>query len=194
MMPFTSRWISRSCRAAVAALPLALMMGGAGAAASSQETKSAAAARELAQVLDAAKLDAIAAPDPSTPGAWVAALYFKDSQLLVVSAQYSAPTLLVEKMKTKDFRDIYIDLNSASVAGTKIFVIDQASDGLSPKPANDSGADTWEEKAKTVSFDGEWKKAKMSEDEYMRIFADADQRYAKMLSLLSAQAKGKSGS
>ena len=194
MMPLMPRWMPRPYRAAVAALPLAALMGFAGAAAPAEDSKSAAVARELAQALDAAKLEAIAAPDPSAPGTWVAALYFKDSQLLVVSAQYSAPTLLADKMKTKDYRDIYIDLNSASMPGTKIFIIDQMSDGLFAKPQNDNAADTWEEKTKTVAFDGEWRKAKMSEDEYMKVFADADERYAKMLSLLASQAKGKSGS
>jgi hypothetical protein len=61
-------------------------------------------------------------------------------------------------------------------------------------PANDGAADTVEMKDKTIAFDGDWRKAKMSEDDYMKAFGDADERYARMLSLLSAQAKPKSGS
>ena len=83
---------------------------------------------------------------------------------------------------------MYIDLSSASVAGSKVFVIDTGVDGLSAKPG-DGGADSYEQGSKQFLFDGDWKKAKLSEEEYMKAFADADERYAKMLSLLAAQAK-----
>jgi hypothetical protein len=155
-----------------------------------QGSKSPAAARELAAALDAAKLDSIAAADPSDPATWVAALYFPGAQLLVVSAKYAAPPLLVEKMHSKNYRDIYIDLNSASVAGSKIFIIDQSCDGLVAKPDGDQAADTYENGASQLAFDGEWRKAKLSEDAYMKAFSDADERYAKILGLLTAQAKG----
>ena len=154
-----------------------------------KETQSSTAVKELARVLDAAKLDAIAAPDPSEPGTWVAALYFQGAQLLVVSAKYAAPPLLVEKMAAKNYRDIYIDLNSASVAGTKVFIIDQSCNGLIAKPNGDQVADSYEHGAKAYAFDGDWKKAKLSEDAYMKAFSDADERYARILNLLIAQAK-----
>ena len=154
-----------------------------------QTPKSAGAAKELAAALDAAKLDSIAAADPSDPTAFVAALYIAGSQLLVVSAKYSAPPLLNAKLASKDFRDIYIDLNSASVAGTKVFVIDQGVDGLVAKPDGGQAADTYENGKTTLAFDGDYRKAKMSEDEYMKAFASADERYAKILALLTAQAK-----
>jgi hypothetical protein len=157
-----------------------------------QPSKSAEAAKQLAAALDALKLEAIAAADPSEPGTFVAALYFQGAQILAVSAKYAAPPLLVEKIKQKDYRDVYIDLSSASIAGTKIFVIDVAVDGLVAKPG-DSGADSYEQGPKQVSFDGDWKKAKLSEEEYMKAFADADARYTKMLSLLAAQAKATKG-
>jgi hypothetical protein len=179
---------------AAAVLSLALTPALPGIAATEQESKSAVAARELAQVLDAAKLDSIAAADPAKPGSWVAALYFKDGQLLVVSAQYAAPSLFVDKAKAREYRDIYIDLNSASVTGTKVFVQDQNADGIAFKPEGDAGADMWEAQGKTIVFDGEWKKAKLSEEEYQKTFANADDQYAKMLSLLIAQAKPKAGS
>ena len=92
-------------------------------------------------------------------------------------------------MKTKDYRDIYIDLNSASIAATKVFIIDQNADGLVAKP-EDQACDTWEAGTKQVAFDGEWRKAKMSEEEYQKAFATADERYSKILALLTAQAKG----
>ncbi|HSC28782.1 MAG TPA: hypothetical protein VLD67_16005 [Vicinamibacterales bacterium] len=160
-------------------------------AAWAQPTSSAAAVKELAQALDAAKLDSIAAPDPEEEGRFVAALYFPGAQLLVVSAKYAAPTLLVEKIKKGQYRDIYIDLNSAFVAGTKIFVIDQSADGLMVRPGDNQAPDSYENGDEQLSFDGEWRKAKMSEDQYMKAFADADHRYAKILALLTAQAREK---
>lgn len=168
--------------------PVVMTSGGA-----QQEGKSGAVAKDLGQALDAAKLDSIAAVDPADPSAFVAALYFQGSQLLVVSAKYSAPTLLVTKIGAKEYRDVYIDLQSASIAGSKVFVQDQLANGLVVKPVDDGAADVWEAATKTVSFDGEWKKAKLSEAEYMKAFADADTKYAEMLSLLLKSAK-RSGS
>src|SRR4029453_4616677 len=99
-----------------------------------QTAKSAAAAKELAQALDGAKLEAIAAADPSEPGTFVAALYFPCSQTLLVSSKYAAPALLTDKIAKQNSRDVYIDLNSASVAGSKVFVIDTNVDGSVAKP------------------------------------------------------------
>ena len=157
-----------------------------------QAPKSGAAAKYLGETLDRLKLDCIAAPDPSEKDVFVAALYFQGAQLLVVSAKYSAPALLVAKLEKKDFRDIYIDLNAASIAGSKIFVMDQGADGLVAKPG-DSVADSWEEGNKSMAFDGEWRKAKMSEEDYLKSFSAADERYARILTVLAEQAK-KSGS
>ena len=158
--------------------------------AGAEEPKSSSLAKQLVQTLDAAKLDGIAAADPSAPGVFVAALYIPGTQLLVVSAQYSAPPLLNERIGAKDYRAVYVDLQSASIQGTKVFVQDQGADGLTPRPGGDGPADSWDEKNKTVAFDGDWKKAKIAEADYLKSFADADDRYAKMLSTLLAQAKG----
>jgi hypothetical protein len=154
---------------------------------SAQAAKSAAAAKQLTDVLDRLKLDAIAAPDPADANSFVAALYFQGGQLLVVSAKYAAPTLLTAKLAKKDYRDVYIDLNAASVAGSKIFVMDQACNGLVAWPGDDA-PDTWEQGTTNTIFDGDYKKAKMSEEEYGKAFAAADQKYAHILELLAAQA------
>jgi hypothetical protein len=156
------------------------------------QSKSASAAKDLAAALDASKLEAIAAADPADPNTFVAALYFQGSQILVVSAKYAAPPLMVAKIKEKNYRDVYIDLSSASIAGTKVFVMDSGVDGLATKPG-DGGADSFEQGTTQVLFDGEWKKAKMSEEDYMKAFGQADERYAKMLTLLATQAKAAKG-
>jgi hypothetical protein len=178
-------WFATAAIGMFAILPAAL--------AAEQDSKSSAAAKELGETLDKLKLDSIAAADPSDPTAFVAALYFPGAQLLVVSAKYSAPVLLTAKLSKKDYRDIYIDLSSASIPASKVFIMDQGANGLIRNPGNDP-ADSWEQGNKSTSFDGDWKKAKMaSEQEYNKAFADADARYAQLLALLSAEAK-KSGS
>ena len=157
--------------------------------ASAQTSKSSTAAKTLSETLDRLKLDSIAAPDPGDPGTYVAALYFPGAQLLVVSAKYSAPTLLDAKLTKKEYRDIYIDLSSASIPASKVFVMDQAANGLIFKPDGDEPADSWEQASKTTMFDGDWKKAKISEEEYAKTYGSADERYATMLTLLAEQAK-----
>jgi hypothetical protein len=158
-------------------------------AAAKEDSKSSVAAKELGEALDRAKLDAIAAPDPSDPSQFVAALYFPGAQLLVVSAKYTAPVLLTAKLAKKEYRDIYIDLSSASIPASKVFIMDQGANGLVKDPGGDP-ADSWEAANKSTLFDGDWKKAKMaSEADYDKAFADADARYAQMLTLLAAEAK-----
>ena len=183
----------RSCVAAVAiacaAASPTFSFGLTAESAAGQPPRSAAAAKELTQALESAKLDAIAAADPSDPGAFVAALYIAGSQLLVISAKYSAPTLLTAKLKTKEYRDIYVDLSSAAVAGSKVFLIDMNCDGLVSKPDGDAVPDSWEADKQSVSFDGDWKKAKLSEADYMKAYSTADERYARILALLTTQVK-----
>jgi hypothetical protein len=181
--PFRRSWY----RAAVVSLVCATVPS---ISARDQDSKSAAAAKDLAQALDAAKLDAMAAVDPATPGTFVAALYIPGSQLLVVSAKYSVPSLMTERIAKKDYREVYIDLTAASVAGTKVFAQDMNANGLQSKPNGDDPADSWEEAGKTVTFDGDWKRAKLaSEADYAKAFGDADARLAKILGLLLAEVK-----
>ena len=158
-------------------------------AAFAQEAKSAALAKQLAAALEQAKLDSIAAQDASQPGLYVAALYFAGSELLVVSAKYAAPQLLDAKLGNKAYRDIYIDLNSASEPDTKAFIEDMGANGLKAKRDGDEPFDTYELAGKRVAFDSDWKKQKLSEQDYMKAFSDADQRYSQMLTTLLARAK-----
>ncbi len=156
-----------------------------------QDSKSAALAQELTALLDKGQVDAIAARDPSAPDLYVAALYFQGSQLLVVSSRYSVPSILNDRLAKKEYREVYTDLNSASVPGTRVLVMDMGADGLKPKQ-EDARIDTYDVGNTAYAFDGDWKKQKMaSEEAYAKAFADADARYAKMLTVLIAQAKKK---
>jgi hypothetical protein len=173
-------------RVAVVAVALTLSMS---ATAFAQESKSVALAKQLAAALDTAKLDSLAAADPSNPDTFVAALYFANMQLLVVSAKYTAPLLLIAKVAKKEYRDVYIDLNSASVPESKIFIEDLGADGLKAKREENQVFDTFEQAGKRTVFDSDWKKQKMSEQEYMKAFSGADDQYARILTALLAQLK-----
>lgn len=154
-----------------------------------QDTKTAGPVGELIKLLDAAKATSIAAAYPGAPGQFIGALYFAGSQLLVVSAKYSVPQLLTEKIAKKSYQDVYIDLNSAFVPNTKVFISDLGADGLKAKRKGNEGFDTVELKGKSVTLDGDWGKAKISETEYMSTFTAAEDEYLKMLQALVAQMK-----
>lgn len=169
-------------RHAVAVLAAALLFvpGAAGA----QDVKSSELAKQFTQLLDEKKLDVVAMADGQTPGAFLAALYFPGTQLLVVSAKYSAPALLTELLARKDYRGVYAELVSASVPGSKLFVMDTYADGLAVKPSGSNPPDAVETGAALATFDGGWKKAKITEEEYLKSFADADAAYARALQAL----------
>ncbi|HEY7289150.1 MAG TPA: hypothetical protein VH583_04875 [Vicinamibacterales bacterium] len=154
-----------------------------------QDGKSVALAKQLTTALDAAKLDSVAAKDPSANDVFVAALYFPGAQLLVVSAKYSAPQLLDTRLAKKEYRDTYIDLSSASVPETKVFVEDAGADGMHAKREEGRAFDIYELGGKSTMFDGDWKKQKLSEQDYMKVFSAADDRYSAMLEALLAQLK-----
>ena len=152
-----------------------------------QTSRSAALAQELAKLLEAGKLDSIAAQGKE-PDRFVAALYFP-GQLLVVSARYAVPPLLADKVQQKAYRDVYMDLFGASIAGSKVFIQDVGADGLKVK--SDSAADSYERDTNTRwSFDGEWRKQKIaSEDQYLKNYAAADAEYTDILTALIQKAK-----
>src|SRR5438045_9704892 len=128
--------VARACLAVGLVLALS-------AAAQAQEPKSAALAKQLAAALDSGKLDSIAAKDPSAPDVFIGALYFPGVQLLVVCAKYTVPTLLVDKLAKKDYKEVYIDLNSASVPETKVFIEDLGADGLKPERTENQPYDAY---------------------------------------------------
>lgn len=166
--------------AAVAALSLAVP-------ATAQDSKSAPLARQLAAALDATKLDSIAAKDPEGADVFVAALYFPNMQLLVVSGRYSVPQLLTTRLARKEYRDVYLDLNGAATA--KTFIEDPGADGLKAKRESNQPFDQAEMAGKRTMFDGDWKAQKVSEQDYAKAFSAADDRYAQILAALLAQLK-----
>src|SRR5262245_57736571 len=153
-----------------------------------QESKSATLATELAKLLDSRRLDSIATRG-AAPDEFIGALYFPGSQLLVVGAKYSSPDRMKQLLDAKNYRDVYIDLNSASVPQTKVFVSDLGVNGLRFDREGNQPWDTVDLAGKSYSFDGDWGKAKISRDEYTKAYQTTDDQYTKMLEALVAELK-----
>ena len=150
---------------------------------------SATAQTSKSAALDAGSLDAIAAKDPADDDRYIGALYFKGLQLLVVSAEYAAPQLLDEKLAKKAYRDVYLDLNGASKPESKVFIEDLGADGLIAERENNMPFDAADNAGKRISFDSDWRRQQMSEDDYKDAFEKADEKYAEMLKALLGQVK-----
>jgi hypothetical protein len=168
------------CSAAAACVLLVPLL------AAAQESRSIQLAGELVKLLDSLKLDAVAAKLEADQ--YAGALYFPGSQLLVVKARYIVPERMDEQLAKKNYRDVYIDLNSASVPGSKILVADLGANGLAARRQNNQ-FDTADVGGRSYSFDGDWGRAKISEQEYMKAFQTSDTEYVRILEALVAQLK-----
>jgi hypothetical protein len=158
--------------------------------AAAQEGVSQQLAKQLTSLLEQKKLDSVAARDPTGADAFVAALYFPGAQLLIVHARYSAPVLLNEKILRGNYRDVYIDLNAATDPATKVIIEDLYADGLRSRRSDSQPPDAITKGSKEqFAFDGQWRKRKLSEDEYLRTFSEAETQYSRMLELLIGELK-----
>jgi hypothetical protein len=149
--------------------------------------KSAALARELSELLARQKLTSMAARDPIERDRFIAAMVYP-GQLMVITGKYTVPVLLDEKISFGKFMDVYLELNGAAVPASKMFIEDQFADGLVAN-RKQTPFDSIVMGDTVLLFDGDHRKAKMSKDEYAKAFADADERYARLLELLVKQAK-----
>ena len=155
-----------------------------------QPSASAAAAKELSTLLDQRKLDSFAVKMPDSTDQFVAALYFPQTQLLVVSARYAAPAQLNETILKHKYRDAYTTLSSAGERAGKLFVQDLDADGLPPAGKKEQQVDViYEDVTRQTIFNGNWRGQKLSEAEYNARREAADQRYAGMLKALVAGLK-----
>lgn len=153
-----------------------------------QASKSAAIAKELTTVMDAKKLDSIAAKVPDGADHFAAALYFPGVQLLVISGHYSAPQLMEPRLAKKEYKDTYMELTGTVAPDSRVFVQDMGAPGLAQKK-QENMYDTWTQGGKPIMFDGDPDKQKISDADYNKRFSDADEAYAKILSALLAEAK-----
>lgn len=158
------------------------------AAPASAQGKSEALAKELASLMEQRKLDSIAARTANGGDTYVAALAFP-GQLLVVAAKYASPALLNEKLVKKAYRDVYIDLNSASVPDSKVLITDMGANGLVARRERDQPFDNYAAGSTAIAFDGNWREDKMSEQDYMKRFGEAEEAYAAALASLLSELK-----
>ena len=153
-----------------------------------QDSKSAALAAELCKLLDEKKLDSIAAKENDNQ--YVGALYFAGSQLLVVRGKFPTFARMAHLLENKEFKEAYMDLSGASDQQSRAFIMDLGANGLRSKREANQPFDTADVRGKSFRFDGEWRKAKITEAEYLKTFTETDQEYAEMLqSLISALKK-----
>jgi hypothetical protein len=145
--------------------------------AGAQQGQTQGLTQQLTSLLDQRKLDSVA-------------LYFPGAQLLVVGAKYTAPELLNEKILQRNYRDVYIDLNAASDPASKVLVEDLQADGLRARRNDDQPFDSVTRGVgDRFPFDGDWRKRRVSEDEYFRTFSDAETKYSHMLEVLIGELK-----
>ena len=81
-----------------------------------------------------------------------------------------------------------MELSGTVTPNTKIFVQDMGEPGLTSRK-QENMYDTWTRGGKIVMFDGENDKQKISDAEYAKAFAAADEEYARILGALLAEAK-----
>ena len=91
-------------------------------------------------------------------------------------------------LKQRAYRDVYVDLNGIPDA-TKVFISDLGANGLRFKRENNQPYDSVDVAGKTIAFDGNWGKAKISEEEYTKTWQSYDDRYSQLLQALIAQLK-----
>jgi hypothetical protein len=169
-------------------LAVVLAMSGARTA-MAQESRSEPLVKQLVAALAAAKLDSIAAADPANPGVYVAALYIPGLQLIGVAAKYPAPEAIAVKLANKAYRDMYLDLSSGGLEG-KVVIEDSAADGAKVRRRNASDSvDIIEIESKRVVLDYDFRRQKLSLNEYLKLYNAADDRYSSIIQALLAEIK-----
>jgi hypothetical protein len=155
--------------------------------AGAQERQSSALVGDLASLMTARQLEAVAAQDPESPDRFVAALLMPDVQLLIVSAEYPAPAELQAQLAQQQYRDVYTALHQPSAQPTRFFLMDVGCDGLG---TGGERVDVLYEKGTTQTlFDGRWKQQGLSEAAYTKREQDAETRYSRLLSILTSSLK-----
>ncbi|MPY88029.1 MAG: hypothetical protein GEU99_08915 [Luteitalea sp.] len=168
-----------------------LWLGGLGillaAPASAQPPKSATLALDLGKKMSAQELTYLVAPDSQAPDRFVGAFHLPEVELRVVAGQYTAPALLKEHLRKKEYQEAYIELSSASTLESRTFIDDIRADGLSAEPPKGMAGDTYYVGRTTVAFNKDWRSQEMTEDAYKEAFANAEAEYIRVLTILAGQ-------
>jgi hypothetical protein len=148
---------------------------------------SADAAYELTSLLDRTGMNAIAAIDPSEPGAFVAALYLPGSQLRVVRALHPSIPGVKHRIDMAQYREVYLDLQGTPTPAGKFFVQDAAADGiLSVLPGSGSVDILYEDGVRQTLFNLDVRAQQLTSAEYDARLTKADAEYARLLKLLTS--------
>lgn len=157
-------------------------------AATPAPSATAALVKELADLLAAQKLDAVAARlDGET---FAAALFIPGSELVAISAKYTAPAFLNEKILGRQYKDAYADLSTTAAAESKMLIEDVRADGIRAQPGKGEAFDIITRGVSApFQLDGKWKDRKMAQDVYAKTFDDAETSYRRILEALIAELK-----
>jgi len=186
-VPSMKRFILAVIVAFAVALSLAAL------ASAEPPSQSSAPAATVKALLDQFNLDTIAARDPDEPGRYIAAMYIKDSQLLVVSAPYKVPAALDRLIAAGNYMEAYLNLQAVADHRGHYFIVDSLADGLKRIPEVDQPFDsTTIDGNVSVTFDGKWSGQKLTEAGYNQVFEKDDVRYARMLTVLASELRKKS--
>jgi hypothetical protein len=151
------------------------------------------AAHGLVRALDDAGLEAIAAGDPTEPGTFVAAMYVRGSQMLVVSARHPSVEALAHRIAARQYREVYLDLQGTPTPQHKFFVQDSGADGISKASPEGGGVDVlYEDGIRQTLFNGKPKDQKLTPAQYASRLTSADARYAHLLTVLIAAIQAQS--
>jgi hypothetical protein len=178
----------------VALVSLLLFVANLTAAVRGQESQSSSKAAAVTKLLDAQKIDAVAAIEDQQTERFAAALYYPGTQLLVVSAVHPQPDVAAQRLAERKYRDVYLDLQSSATRKGRFFVLDLEADGL--KRTREGGAafdQTYIDGTNLISYDGDWKNQQMSQAKYEERFQRDDKRYAQMLAALEHELTRQAG-
>jgi hypothetical protein len=173
--------------ASVALVPLVGLGADLRSTAWSPESQSTAKAAAVTALLDAQKLDAIAAREDPATGRFAAALYYPGVQLLVVSAVHPQPDLVEQRIAERKYRDVYLDLQGPATQKGRFFVLDLKADGLKRTRGDAAFDQTYINGTDRISYDGDWTGQKMSQSKYDERFKRDDERYVQMLTALERE-------
>lgn len=164
---------------AIAALLGGVVCAGWAVTTSAQELRSPSLVQELASLMTAAKLEAIALQDPEAPDRFIAAMLFPQVQLLMVTAGHSSSDYVKWQIDQKQYKEVYGLLQQSGLTETRLFFQDLGADGL-PLPGHDS-VDVMYERGVQTLFDGEGKNG--GKQAYEKKLREADARYSRLLQL-----------
>jgi hypothetical protein len=156
--------------------------------------KSPDAVKALAALLDEKKLTAFAAHDGDAYK-FVAVLYAPRVQMLAISATYERAGDIDYYIDHKTYETAFADLRSGIYAKDKVLVEDLQCNGLVGQPKKGAPQDTVTIGTERHVFDGlfsdpnKTERGKAPYDVYAKAFADADERYMHILTVITDAVK-----